>query len=95
MPMSSGREPTSDMQRRRQGGVALILVLMVAVTASAFVILHALNTQTARETGQRLSTVEALAQARRALIGYAVGYADGEHTASKGPGRLQIGRAHV
>ena len=88
MPMSSGREPTNDMQRRRQGGVALILVLMVAVTASAFVILHALNTQTARETGQRLNTVEALAQARRALIGYAVGYADGDHAANKGPGRL-------
>ena len=88
MPMSSGRKSSSEMQRRRDSGVALILVLMVAVTASAFVILHALNTQTARETGQRLSTVEALAQARRALIGYAVGYADGDHAARKGPGRL-------
>ena len=99
MLMSSGCGPKSEPRRRRvrgrvlsnpsrrQHGVVLILVLMVAVTASAFVVLRALNAQTARETGQRLSTVEALAQARRALIGYAVGYAGG-HAANKGPGRL-------
>ena len=97
MPMSNGRRPRRERRRfcrrvlssraRRQGGVALILVLMVAVTASAFVILHALNTQTRRETTQSLTTVEALAQARRALIGYAVGYA-GDHATSRGPGHL-------
>ena len=102
MPMSSGCGPRSEMPRRltrcrmrkhgsrRQRGVVLIVILMVAVTASAFVILRALNAQSARETGQRLGTVEALAQARRALIGYAVSYPDGDgvRSANKGPGRL-------
>jgi hypothetical protein len=72
---------------RRQRGVVLIVILMVAVTASAFVILRTLNAQPARETAQRLSTVEALAQARRALLGYAVDYVGGA-VGQKGPGRL-------
>ena len=102
MLMSSGCGPSSEMRPsfnrcrvislagRRQRGVVLIVILMVAVTASAFVILRTLNASTARETRQRLSTVEALAEARRALLGYAVSYADGtgERSAEKGPGRL-------
>ena len=99
MPMSSACGPQSEMRQgcvhhrvvcsssRRQRGVVLILILMVAVTASAFVILRALNAQTSRESAQQLSTVAALAQARRALLGYAVSYVGGQ-TGDKGPGRL-------
>ena len=68
--------------------MALILVLMLAVTASTFVVLTALNNRTSRETSQRIATTEALGQARRALIGYAVSYADGSRSSEKGPGRL-------
>ena len=100
MPTSSrrGRPPPNDARRAyalvaapsRQRGVALILVLMLAVTASCFVVLTALNNRTSRETSQRVATVEALGQARSALIGYAVGYADGSPSRAreKGPGRL-------
>ena len=72
----------------RQRGVALLLMLTLAVVASAFVVLRTLNEQATRETAQRLATVMAMAKARRALIGYAVGYADGQHADSKGPGLL-------
>ena len=72
----------------RQRGVALLLMLTLAVVASAFVVLRTLNGQATRETAQRLATIAALAKARRALIGYAVGYADGQHADSKGPGLL-------
>ncbi len=97
MPISSSGQRRANKSRRvravsrsptGQRGVALILVLLLAVTASAFVILQALNNRSSRETAQRLITVEALAQARRALLGYAVGYADGTHDLDKGPGRL-------
>jgi type II secretory pathway pseudopilin PulG len=96
MPTSNGQPRRLEACRaqalrrtpRRQRGVALILVLMLVVTASAFVMLSALNNRASRETAQRLVTAEALGQARRALIGYAVGYADGVHTPDKGPGRL-------
>lgn len=96
MPISNGPPRRREARRararrrapRRQHGVALILVLMVVVTASAFVMLSALNNRASRETAQRLVTAEALGQARRALLGYAVGYADGVHTIDKGPGRL-------
>ena len=96
MPISTGRRRshearlarTLSMTQTRQRGVALILVLMLAVTASSFVILSALNNRTSRETAQRVATAEALGQARRALLGYAVGYADGVHSPDKGPGRL-------
>lgn len=96
MPISSGRRRNNEARRARtlsmtqarQRGVALILVLMLAVTASSFVILSALNNRTSRETAQRIATAEALGQARRALLGYALGYADGVHSPEKGPGRL-------
>ncbi len=96
MPISTGRRRshearlarTLSMTQTRQRGVALILVLMLAVTASSFVILSALNNRTSRETAQRIATAEALGQARRALLGYALGYADGVHSPDKGPGRL-------
>ena len=96
MPISSGHRHSREAQRTvavkrarsRERGVALILVLMLAVTASAFVMLSALNNRSSRETAQRSVTVEALGAARRALLGYALGYADGVHTADKGPGRL-------
>jgi len=96
MPISSGHLRTNETPRpravsrrpSRQRGVALILVLMLAVTASSFVILSALNNRASRETAQRMSTAEALGQARRALIGYAVSYANGSHGLEKGPGRL-------
>ncbi|MGE3848441.1 MAG: hypothetical protein AB7I01_16295 [Gammaproteobacteria bacterium] len=78
------RGPTPGAQR----GVALILVMMVMFAASSFVVLRALNVAAARESNQRLVTQQALAEARRALIGYAAGYADGEHAATKGPGFL-------
>ena len=93
---SSARPPSNDAPRAhalgaapsRQRGVALILVLMLAVTASTFVVLTALNNRSSRATAQRVATVEALGQARRALLGYAVSYADGSHSLEKGPGRL-------
>lgn len=96
MPISNVPPRSAEARRgqalsrapRRQRGVALILVLMVVVTAAAFVMLSALNNRASRETAQRLVTAEALGQARRALLGYAVGYADGVHTSDKGPGRL-------
>lgn len=97
--MSSAYGPQSEMRQgcvhhrvgcgssRGQRGVVMILILMVAVTASAFVILRALNARTSRESAQQLSTVAALAQARRALLGYAVAYVGGASD-DKGPGRL-------
>jgi hypothetical protein len=96
MPTSNGQPRRLEACRTqavrrtpgRQRGVALIMLLMLVVTASAFVMLSALNNRASRETAQRLVTAEALGQARRALIGYAVGYADGVHTPDKGPGRL-------
>ncbi len=97
MPISSSGRPRTNKSRcaaahraapSRQRGVALILVLMLAVTASAFVVLTALNNRSSGETTQRVATAQILGEARRALIGYAVGYADGIHSLEKGPGRL-------
>lgn len=95
MPTNSRRTRRSEPGRRARGpspraqrGVALILVMMVMFAASSFVVLRALNVAATRESAQRLVTQQALAEARRALIGYAAGYADGEHAATKGPGFL-------
>ncbi len=80
--------PARGPSLRAQRGVALILVMMVMFAASSFVVLRALSVAATRESAQRLVTQQALAEARRALIGYAAGYADGEHAATKGPGFL-------
>lgn len=73
---------------RRERGAVILLLLLVVVSASAFVVLKALNEAAAREVRQRFDSVDALGTAKRALIGYAVAYADGTHALGKGPGHL-------
>ena len=73
---------------RCQHGVVILSLLLIAVSVSSFVILKALNTRAAHQSAQDLETKEALLEAKYALIGYAVAYADGEHVSNKGPGHL-------
>jgi hypothetical protein len=74
--------------RARQRGVALLLALLVAVASASFVALRTLNAAAAHRALAVETTHTALAAAKRALLGYAIAYADGSHAMSKGPGHL-------
>jgi len=71
----------------RQRGVALLAMLMVMISMTSYVALRALNSAAARDLDERIATRHALRQAREALLGYAVAYAD-QHGSTKGPGHL-------
>ena len=64
------------------------MVMVLAVTAAAFVVLRGLNSGAGHQRAQQRITQQALTAAKRALIGYAVAYADGTHALDKGPGHL-------
>lgn len=78
----------SRATRHRQRGAVVLLFLLLAVSGSAFVMLKALNESAARDARQRYESTAVLNAAKRALIGYAVAYADGTHALGKGPGHL-------
>ena len=61
-----------NVARRRQSGVALIAFLLVFVTAASFALLKGLN-EAATQENRDARTVQVLAEAKAALIGYAVG----------------------
>ena len=76
---------------RRQAGVVLLGLLVIAVTASSFVLLKALNAELAlRGPSARSDETERharLAEARAALIAYAVSYPE-RNVSAQGPGRF-------
>ncbi|MCZ6773045.1 MAG: hypothetical protein O7G83_13860, partial [Proteobacteria bacterium] len=73
---------------RRQRGVIILVVMLIALSASSFVMLKALNANVTHAVSADLDTKQALMEAKQALIGYAVAYADGTHAVDKGPGHL-------
>lgn len=75
--------------RARQRGVVILLFMLVAVSASAFFVLRALNTDVGRTRDRPQTSLQALRAAKEALLGYAVSYAEADgHAPSKGPGHL-------
>ena len=75
---------------RRQRGIVLLTAMLIALSASSYVVLKALNNNRKITAAQNLETRAALAGAKQALIGYAVGYPDdtGPTPSGKGPGYL-------
>lgn len=67
--------PRRSRGRRRQGGAALLLFLLVVVAVGAYALLRSLNAQVHQRVAARV-TGAALAEARAALIGYALAYAE-------------------
>jgi hypothetical protein len=76
--------------RARQQGIALLLVMMVLLSAASYALLRSLNV--ARQDGRasHATSAASLAAAERALLGYAVRYPDDPDSASlaAGPGHL-------
>lgn len=74
----------------RQRGVAVVLFLLVLLTAGAYALLHALNHAARGRASDEAATRRALQEAKRALLGYAVRYPDNPEitNANAGPGLL-------
>lgn len=96
MPTNMRPRPEPDCARRqraqcgpvRQRGVVVLTFLLLALSISSYVLLQALNSGSKRNQAQIETTHRALMEAKRALLGYAVAYADGTHAPEKGPGHL-------
>lgn len=75
--------------RSRQHGFAIVLMLLVLISAGAYFLLRSLNQATRTNTAE-VTTQRALQVAREALIGYAVRYPDNPEIrdADAGPGHL-------
>lgn len=88
--MSEGG-PRAAAATRRQAGVVLLGLLVVAITASSFVLLKALNADLALRgpsaRGQETERHARLAEARAALLAYAVSYPE-RNLSAQGPGRF-------
>ena len=79
----------ASMTGRQQGGLASLLALLILVTLAAGWLATALATRARLEGRRDAVTQEALAEAREALLGYAVRYPDVPGVAATGgPGRL-------
>jgi hypothetical protein len=77
------------MMRRQEVGIASLLALLVLVTLAAAWLSTALGTRAHAQTRRSAATQTALAEAREALLGYAVRYPDVPGVAATGgPGRL-------
>lgn len=77
------------MTRRREVGMASLLVLLLLVTVAAAWLTRALGTRAHTQDRRNAVTQAALAEAREALLGYAVRYPDVPGVAvTGGPGRL-------
>lgn len=77
------------MRRRRERGIASLLAVLVLVTFAAAWLATALGTRAHTQARRDAVTQTALAEAREALLGYAVRYPDVPGVAvTGGPGRL-------
>ena len=76
----------------RQRGIVILTLMLVALSASSFVVLKALNANTMRRAQVDLTTKQALMEAKSALLGYAIGW----HVADPGnPPALGKGPGHM
>jgi type II secretory pathway pseudopilin PulG len=71
--------PPRHPAQAKQRGAALMVMLVIMVMGIAAILVSSLNSSTLKNTRQE-KTAEALAQAKNALIGYAITYGD-THTA--------------
>ena len=83
--MCNPRHPLRTASRQR--GVVILTLILIVLSASSFVMLKALNANTLRRAQIDTETNQALMEAKRALIGYAVAYKDPANP-DKGPGHL-------
>ena len=76
--------------RRRQEGVAVLLVLILVVATGSYLLLRSLNEAVQRGLDTQASTAASLALAERALLGYALRFPDDPAITSldTGPGLL-------
>ncbi len=74
------------LTRTRQHGAALLVMLVILITGGAYLLVSQLNRGSGRIEADR-QTSEALAKAKEALIGWAVGYGDATGNATT-PGML-------
>ena len=75
------------IDRQRQRGVVLVSVLLIVLTVTSYVFLKSVNRQLGQPGYNAARTRAALAEAKSALIGYAVTYPD-RVNAAYGPGYL-------
>ena len=73
--MHTHRAPASKQQRTTQRGAALLIMLVIMVTGVSAVLVNSLSSSTVK-MAQQQNTTAALAQAKEALISYAVAYGD-------------------
>lgn len=69
------RRPAHHTRKRRQRGIALMLMLAIMIMGIAAVLIGSLTTAAVKNARQQ-TTSDALAQAKDALIGYAITYGD-------------------
>lgn len=75
--------------RRRQQGVAVLMVLVLLISVGSFVVLRALNEGVQRDRDNQAATAASLAAGEQALLGYALRYPDDPDVAGgSGPGHL-------
>ena len=73
---------------RKQSGVVLLTVILVILAATSFTLLRALNSSVRAAGHDRAATHAVLAEAKLALIGYALSFPERSSDADAGPGRL-------
>ncbi len=80
--------------RARQRGQAIIALLLLFVTGMSFMLLKDIN-ENLRQADRALETARTLAEAKRAILGYAAAYPDRDHGTVRGPGRLPCPDRHT